>query len=220
MKDNNVVSCPPCGENVALATKRGLLNKEVFMDNPSPALRTTSPAGGEVNGGFTLIELLVVVLIIGILAAVALPQYQKAVLKSRLATVMHLVKTIHEAQEVYYLANGKYTNQIEDLDIELPEATRTSSPGGNTWLTWNNGQYRVAIETSLVSGAVRNKEGDYDLQYQQYYSHSVGKNEILCAAFDNVAKSVCQGFGCNQINEPCRAGDTGQTCTYYTCNNN
>ena len=73
--------------------------------------------------GFTLIELLVVVLIVGILAAVAVPQYQKAVQRSQYANVKNLVKAIANAQEVYYLANGTYSDDLSALDVEIPDNT-------------------------------------------------------------------------------------------------
>ncbi|MBP3513752.1 MAG: prepilin-type N-terminal cleavage/methylation domain-containing protein [Elusimicrobiaceae bacterium] len=70
--------------------------------------------------GFTLIELLVVVLIIGILSAVALPQYQKAVAKSRVAEGQILLDGIIKAQMVYQMANGEMASKLSDLDISLP----------------------------------------------------------------------------------------------------
>ena len=70
--------------------------------------------------GFTLIELLVVVLIIGILAAIAFPQYQKAVLKSRLSLVQITARNIHDALQSYYMANAKYPSQLNELDISFP----------------------------------------------------------------------------------------------------
>lgn len=79
--------------------------------------------------GFALIELLVVVLIIGILSAVALPQYEKAVWKSRNSQLKTAVRSVIQAQKVYYMANGKLTNDFSSLDLELP-LTRVSTSSG------------------------------------------------------------------------------------------
>ena len=72
------------------------------------------------SAGFTLIELLVVVLIIGILAGVALPQYQKAVAKARYTQMITAGKSLKDAMEVYYMANGDYPMYWSDLDITYP----------------------------------------------------------------------------------------------------
>ena len=69
---------------------------------------------------FTLVELLVVVLIIGILAAIAVPQYRKAVLKSQSMQAVTLLKSLVDAEEAYYLAHGEYTGNLSELDITFP----------------------------------------------------------------------------------------------------
>ncbi len=72
--------------------------------------------------GFTLIELLVVVLIIGILSAIALPQYQKAVEKTRIAEAKILLSSLSNAQDIYILETGDTdggTYDFEQLNISL-----------------------------------------------------------------------------------------------------
>ena len=83
--------------------------------------------------GFTLIELLVVVLIIGILSAVALPQYQKAVFKSRMAEAFTNLKTISEAVKLCEMENGRIdweTNnicgEVDNLNISFGNADWSS----------------------------------------------------------------------------------------------
>ena len=96
--------------------------------------------------GFTLIELLVVVLIIGILAAVALPQYQKAVEKSKATQALTLLKSIAQAFDSYYVANGTGPTSFADLDIDVPNWT-----GSTEW-----------VDKSLVSNTISNE--DWSLQ--------------------------------------------------------
>ncbi len=93
--------------------------------------------------GFTLIELLVVVLIIGILAAVALPQYQKAVDKARASELFAIVKNIKVQQEVFYLANGHYAADCEELEADLPSGFEKRE--NSTIYDLVKGNYKISL---------------------------------------------------------------------------
>ena len=122
---------------------------------------------------FTLIELLVVVLIIGILSAVALPQYQKAVEKARMTEAVMAVEKIAQANQLYKIANGSFTRNITDLDIDYPGestpycGTINGIKTTNYTLTASN----CSGDQYLIALAIRyNNSGDIQ------YSIAIGTN--------------------------------------------
>ena len=107
------------------------------------------------NQAFTLIELLVAILIIGILAAIAVRQYEIAVLKAKVSSMIFLGRAIKDAQERYYMFNGKYAGPLTYLDIELPSYCVVSRDGSNMWFCrdeWflDNGMSNNKAKGSLV----------------------------------------------------------------------
>ncbi len=137
------------------------------------------------KAGFTLIELLVVVLIIGILAAVAVPQYQKAGFKRRVTHAITYVKAVHDAQEVYYLANGQYASSLEDLDIQAVCPDK-----------WNCNNYGIGADAI-------NEKGTFAMVYYNSHANPEGHeayelNGVLyCWAKteDEMAVQICQSMG-------------------------
>ena len=118
--------------------------------------------------GFTLIELLVVVLIIGILSAVALPQYQKSVLKSRAASMMAMLKAFETAQAEYKLANGSYTMNVEDLTIDV----------GDKW--------KCGVGACIMKGT---GQITFELKMNPNFY------KVECIAWGELAQKVCAEYG-------------------------
>ena len=107
--------------------------------------------------GFTLIELLVVILIIGILAAVAVPQYQRAVEKSHAAESLVITKAIAIANNAYYLANGAYATDIEALDIEVPGTSVIAGGMNRRQSNWFEYGARASYNTAGTVIALANR---------------------------------------------------------------
>lgn len=151
--------------------------------------------------GFTLIELLVVVLIIGILAAVAVPQYQKAVLKTHLSKGMPLVEALYNAQQVYFLTHGEFATDIDDLEVgisQIDSCTKTQNASKSVY-TCPYGTIGMYDDFSDVQYLPVKKQVAYLHYLKDYEAGGLQRKagEIWCFARidNNMAQQVCQGLG-------------------------
>ena len=88
--------------------------------------------------GFTLVELAVVIIIIGVLAAFAVPRFLDSVERSKAAEAFNYLSAVRAAQERYQVRQGTYADDITKLDIQMPTpkyfAVGTPAAGGTSSL--------------------------------------------------------------------------------------
>ena len=179
-------------------------------------------------GGFTLIELLVVVLIIGILAAMAMPQYFKAVERSRMTEAVTLMDSITQAQRRKFMQTNRYAETFEGLDVSPKGATwhsyytkgdpRTGRGGNGFWITMNGG----GGFSSDHLRTFRMVDGNYhhpSLQYRYGLFRYYQSDNTTCWGTNQAGRELCADFcGIDTPVESCCNDGTSRRCPDPTDN--
>ena len=156
---------------------------------------------------FTLIEILVVVLIIGILAAITLPKYQKAVLKADLHRGINLVESLYQAQQAYYLANGDFAGDIDELDVSIPKNSSCTKANNNAYYDCNYGRIWGAPRAAQFQNKpsipnVSRADIAYTRYLKDYNDFKAGKRYCFADPNNKTAKNVCIEMGGKEFREP------------------
>ena len=178
-------------------------------------------------GGFTLIELLVVVLIIGILAAMAMPQYFKAVERSRMAEAVTLIDSITQAQRRKFMQTNRYASRFEGLDVAPKGATgweyytegdpETGRGGNGFGIGLEGGNF-----TEARVNAGRALDGDIfsnSLQYQYLLGRYYQSDNVSCDGLNQAGMELCADFcGIDTPVPYCCDNGTSTACPFPTDN--
>ncbi len=174
--------------------------------------------------GFTLIELLVVVLIIGILASMALPQYFKAVERARMTEAVTLLGNIAQAQQRKWLQVNRFAGKPSGLDV-APQGTTHEYffTKGDVNDGSNGNGFKVTLGattddyTAGRAEAERELNGaDTNLQYKYKLARYYGSTDVACMPLNDNAQGLCADFcGVDEVATNawcCNSKDTAEDC--------
>ena len=158
---------------------------------------------------FTLIELLVVVLIIGILTAIALPQYEKAIEKSKATEAFLGLRAIGQAEKIYFLENGTYASSFDLLDVDIPGKSSLKAwnfnpydakPNQNWSFQFYTDYRTISVNALRISGPYKGAAFVYKILYTGGNDvNAIGLGEITCRELPGYVFKKNPGDFCEKI---------------------
>lgn len=144
--------------------------------------------------GFTLIELLVVVLIIGILSAVALPQYTKAVEKARLSEALINAKVLLDNANILLLENGGFPTNQTSLITDGNVALSGGEKYNDNWYYTKHFHYYAACGNDSCEIEIDRVPLDYSLQILKSASTGNTWKKSCYTQLTDLGKSICKSI--------------------------
>ncbi len=138
--------------------------------------------------GFTLIELLVVVLIIGILVAVAVPQYNRAVEKTRLVQLRVRLDALYKSAQLYELANGQWPTDVRDLDLDVTSAAQEIAQSEMTASSHNAAKYNEDSWCGVHVSPIGNRTA---WCHNKHVFFAIIKDKFSCTGLTVLGEKLC-----------------------------